>query len=125
MSATSPCDLRLARHELGQDPAEAQRLLAERGPHPVIARGGGVALVEHEVEHLQHRREPGGAFGLRRDLEGDLLPGERPLRADDPLRDGGLRYEERAGDLVGGQPAEEAQREGDPRFAWTRRGGRR
>src|SRR4029079_8010811 len=48
---------------------------------------------------------------LLRHLERDARLGERPLRADDPLRDRRLRDEERAGDLLGRQAAEEAQRE--------------
>lgn len=32
-------DLRLRRHELGQDSAETQRLLAERRTHPVVTGG--------------------------------------------------------------------------------------
>ena len=50
-------DLRLLRGELGQDAAEAQRVLAERGPHPVVAGGRRVALVEDEVDDLEHRRQ--------------------------------------------------------------------
>ncbi len=42
--------LRLRRGELGQDAAEAQRVLAQRGPHPVVAGGRRVALVEDEVD---------------------------------------------------------------------------
>ena len=39
---------------------------------------------------------------------------ERPLGADDALGDGRLRGQERAGDLLGGQAAEQPQGEGDP-----------
>ena len=56
-------DLRLLRSELGQDAAEPERVLAERGPHPVVAGGRRVALVEHEVEDLEHRRQTGGELG--------------------------------------------------------------
>src|SRR5712691_7900096 len=48
------------RNELRQDPAEAQGVLAQRRSHPVVAGGRRVALVEHEVDHLEHRGEAGG-----------------------------------------------------------------
>ena len=44
--------------QLGQDPAQPQRLLAELRPQPVLARGRRVALVEDEVDDLEHRRQP-------------------------------------------------------------------
>jgi hypothetical protein len=46
-----------------------------------------------------------------RNLERDLLLGQRPLGPDDPLGDRGLRGQERPGDLVGRQAADQAQRE--------------
>ena len=50
--------LGLAGRQPRQDAAEPQRLLAQLRPHPVLAGGGRVALVEDEVDHLQHRGEP-------------------------------------------------------------------
>jgi len=107
-------DLGLVRHELGEDPAEPERVLAQRRPHPVIARARGVALVEHEVEHLEHRGQPLGEIGAARDLVRDAGLGERPLGPDDPLRHGRLGDQERPGDLRGGQPAEQPEGERDP-----------
>ena len=109
-------DLGLLRRQLGEDAAEAQRFVAERRPHPVVAGGGGVALVEDEVDDPEHRREPRGAVGAARHLEGHALGGERALGADDALRDGRLRDEECAGNLVGGQAAEQPERERDARL---------
>ena len=48
--------LRLRREQLGQDASEPQRLLAQLGPHPVVAGGRRVALVEDQVDDLEHRR---------------------------------------------------------------------
>src|SRR5439155_11418234 len=48
-------DLRLPRSELGQDATETERVLAERGSHPVVTGGCRVALVENEVDDLEHR----------------------------------------------------------------------
>ena len=95
------------------------------GPHPVVAGGRRVALVEDEVDDLEHRRQAGGELGAARHLERDVLLGERPLGPDDALGDRRLRDEEGAGDLVGRQPAEQAQRERDPRLGRAAPGGRR
>ena len=58
-------------------------------------------------------RELGAARHLERDLRS---VGQRPLGADDALRDRRLGDEERARDLVGRQAAEQAQRERDARL---------
>ena len=113
--------LRLLRRELGQDAAEAQRVLAERRPHPVVAGGRRVALVEDEVDDLEHRRQPRGELVAARHLERDLRLGQRPLGADDALGDGRLRDEERARDLLGRQAAEQAERERDARLGGEHR----
>ena len=116
ISATRPCTS-------GSSGASPARMRPSRsassqscGPHPVVARGRRVALVEHEVDHLEHRREPRGALGAARDLERNARLGQRALGADDALRDGRLRHQKRARDLVGGQAAEQAQRQRDPRL---------
>ena len=50
--------LGLARGEPGQDPAQPQGVLAQRRPHPVVAGGGRVALVEDQVDDLEHGGQP-------------------------------------------------------------------
>ena len=109
-------DLGLRRNQLGQDAAEPERVLAELRSHPVVTAGRRVALVEDQVDDLEHRRQTGREIVSARQLEGDPGLGERALGADDPLGDGRLRDEERARDLLGGQPSEQAQREGNPRL---------
>ena len=91
ISATRPWTSGSRRSELGQDTPQTQRILAERGPHPVVTGGRRVALVEDEVDDLEHRRQAGGKLGPAGDLEGNLLFGERPLGPDDPLGDRRLR----------------------------------
>ena len=93
--------LRLVGREPREDAAEPKRLLEQRGPHPVVARRRGVALVEDEVDHLEHRGQPRAQLVARRQLEGHPRRGERALRAHDALRDRRLRHQERARDLVG------------------------
>ena len=91
ISATRPWTSGSLRSELGQDAAEPQRVLAERRPHPVVAGGRRVALVEDEVDDLEHRRQAGGELGPARDLEGDARLGEGALGPDDALGDRSAR----------------------------------
>ncbi len=113
--------LGLVGRQLGQDAAETQRFLAQLRPHPVVAGGGRVTLVEDEVDHLEHGGQAFGKLGPARHLEGDALLCQRPLGADDALGDGWLRDEEGAGDLVGRQTADQAQRERDAGFGGEHR----
>ena len=113
--------LRLVRSQLGQDPPQTQRVLAQRRPHPVVSRRRRIALVEDEVDHLEHRRQAGGPLRAARDFERDARLGERPLGTNDALGDGGLRDQERAGDLPGGQAAEQAQRQRQARLGGEHR----
>ena len=46
--------LGLLRREPCEDAPETQRVLAQRGPHPVVAGGGGIAFVEDQVGHFEH-----------------------------------------------------------------------
>ena len=69
-----PVHLRLVGRQLRQDPPQPQRLVAQRRPHPVLARGGGVALVEDEVDHLQHRGQPRRQLVPARHLERHARP---------------------------------------------------
>ncbi len=61
--------LGLQRRELGENAAEPQRLLAQRRAHPVLARGRRIALVEDQVDDLEHRGEPLGERVAARHLE--------------------------------------------------------
>src|ERR1700685_898320 len=98
--------------ECGEDAAEAERVFAEGGAHEVDSGGGGVALVEDEVDDFEDRGEAVGELGAAGDFEGDVLVGEGAFGADDALGDGGFRGEEGAGDLVGGEAAEETEGKG-------------
>jgi len=57
-------------HEGRENAPQPQRIFAKLGPHPVVARGGGIAFVEDEVDDLEHRREPLGQRHPTRHLEG-------------------------------------------------------
>ncbi len=104
-------NFRLARREPGEDAPDAQRLLAQPRPHPVLARGGGIALVEHQVDDFEHRGQPSGELAAPRDLEGHVRVAERAFGAHDALRDGGLGDQEGARDFFRGQSRQQPQRE--------------
>jgi hypothetical protein len=99
-------DLRLVGHQLGQRASEPDRL---RGELPAAA----VALVEDQVHDREHRREAVGQQVRRRDAERDPGVADLALRAYEPLGHRRLGHEERARDLLRGQPAERAQRQRD------------
>lgn len=86
-----------------------------------VAGGRRVALVEDEVDRLEHRGEAVGQLVAFGDLEGHPRRRERALRAHDPLRDRRLRDQVCAGDLPGRQAGEQAQGERDPRVGRQQR----
>ena len=81
-----------------------------------MAGRGGVALIEDEIDDLEHQGQPGRERVPARDLEGGTRLGQGPFRPHDALRNGRLRHQECAGDLVGRQATEQAERERDPRL---------
>jgi hypothetical protein len=105
-------DFGFLRGEFGEDAAEAEGVFAEGGADEVVSGGGGVALVEDEVDDFEDGGEAGGELGAARDFEGDVFFGEGAFGADDALSDGGFGGEEGAGDLSGGEAAEETEGEG-------------
>ena len=100
-----PVDLRLVRRQRRHDARQPHRLLAQLRAQPVVAGGGAVALIEDEVEHLQHRGQPRPQLGRARHLERHAGRGQGALGPHDPLRDRRLGDQVGAGDLVGGEPA--------------------
>ena len=107
-------DVRLVGHQLGQRPAQPDRL----GRQLVAAR---VALVEDQVDDGQHRGEPFRQQMVGRDAERDAGRLDLPLGADQPLGHRRLGDEERAGDLAGGQAAQRPQRQRHLRLDGERR----
>ena len=106
--------LGLVRHELGERTPEPDRLARE-------VPAASIALVEDQVDDCEHGRE-----AVREQVRGGYAkrdPGslDLPLRPDEPLRHGRLGDEERAGDLLGLQPAERPQGERDLRIELERR----
>ena len=107
---------RFHRRQSRQHASEPLRVLAERRPHPVVAGGGGVALVENQVDHFEHRREPHGELGPGRHFVRHLLFGERALGADDALLNGRFGGEKRPRNLRRGEAGQQLQRQRHARF---------
>ena len=99
------------RSQFGQDTSQPQRILAKRGPQPVVPGGRRVAFVENQVDDREHRRQPRREFSAARNFKGNLRLGESSLGAHDALCDGRLRDEIGARNFVGRQAAEQAQSE--------------
>ena len=116
-----PVHLRVGRCQGSQHPGEAERLEAEVGAHPGLARGGGVPLVEHQVDHRHHVVQTSGALGAGRHLQHRTRLGEGPLGPRDPLPHSGVLDQEPARDLLGGQPADQPERQGRPGLRRQRR----
>ena len=47
----------LVRHEFGQQPRQADRFGAQVFAYEVVAGRRGIPLVEHEIDHRQHRAQ--------------------------------------------------------------------
>ena len=106
-----PEHLRLVGSESGQHPREPHRLVRQVRAHPVLARGGGIALVEDEVDHRHDVVEAPGPLRTGGQLELGVRLGERLLGPRDALSHSGFRGQEPAGDLGGGEPANQTQRQ--------------
>ena len=76
-------DLWFAGGEFGEDAAEAESVFAEGGADEVFAGGGGVALVEDEVDDLEDGGEAGGEIGAAGDFEGDVFFAKGAFGTDD------------------------------------------
>ena len=107
--------------QLDDQPAEANRFGRQVVARQRLPRRGRVPFVEDQVDHVQDAVESIGQIGARRDLVRDPRVADLPLGADDALRDGRRRAEERARDLLGRQAADLAQRQRDPRVRRERR----
>ncbi len=103
LAVVGQCGVELAR--------QPDRLVGEAHADQGQTRARRVALVEHEVEHLQDGHRPRGSVGRRRQLEGGAARADRRLGPADPLGDGGLGDEQRPGDLRRREAAHRAQRQ--------------
>jgi hypothetical protein len=88
--------LRLVRRQLGEHATEAAARPRRAQGASSRRRSSRVALVEHEVDDLEDRRQPFLERLAARHLERHVRVGERLLGADDPLLDRRDRKQERA-----------------------------
>lgn len=98
--------LGLVGHELDQHAAEPDRLGAQ-----VVAGHRGRAGGEHETDDGEDGARPVGQVCVAGHPVGDAGVADLALGAHQPLRHRRLGHEERPGDLLGAEPAEQAQRE--------------
>ena len=82
----------------------------------MLAGARRVALVEHQVDHLEHGRQTLSQLVATGDLKWHARLGECALGANDALRDRALGDEKRARDLWRRQAAEQTQRQRDARL---------
>ena len=103
----------LVGHQLHQCPGQADRLRAQAGPDQLGPGGGGVALVEQQVQHGEHGAGPFQQHVVGRDPEGYARVADLALGPHQALRHGGFGDQERPGDLSRGEAGQSAQGEGD------------
>ena len=111
----------LLRHQHPQQPPETDGFGAEIRPYERSASGRRIALVEHQIDHSQHCVQPlrhilGVGHRIRNARIANL-----PLRAHESLRHRRWGYQKRAGDLVGLEAAQRAERQRDLRVEGERR----
>src|SRR3954468_21675934 len=109
------------RQQIDEQAPEPDRLARQVVPRHDRPRRGGIALVEHQIDHAQHGVEPRRQFVPRRHLVRNPRIANLRLGADDALRQRRCRREERLRDLLGPQAADLAQRQRHLRIRGERR----
>jgi hypothetical protein len=107
--------LGLAGQQAPHQSAQPDRLVAQLGPDQVIPGRRGVALGEHEVDHVQDDVEAPAALGRCGKREPAACGEDGLLGPGDPPGDGGLGQHQAAGDLGRAQPGDRAKGERDLR----------
>ena len=98
-------NLGFIRRKLSEYSAELQRVFAQRGSRPVIARRRGVSLVENQIDDFENRCESRLELSAAGNLEGNVSIRESPLRSYDSLRNRRLSHKKRACNLIRRQTA--------------------
>ena len=106
-------DLRLGGEEPQQQAAEPDRLLAQSAARLGRLRAGGIALVEHQINHRQHGADPLRPLHRAGSLEGHLGLGDARLGPGNSLFHGRLADQKGAGDLADAQARDDPQRQRD------------
>ena len=103
--------LGLVRHEGDEQAGQPDGLGAQVGAHELAPGRRAVALVEDQVDDAEHGTQPVRELGLARDAVGDVGGADLALGPHEALRHRRFGDEERPGDLLGLEAAEEAERE--------------
>ena len=106
-----PVHLGVVGDEAGQQAGEPDALMAQIRPRPGVALGGGIPLVEDQVDDRQHVVEAVRAFLTGRQFQGDAGVREGAFGPGDPPDHGRLRDQEGTGDLGAGQAADQPEGE--------------
>ena len=108
-------DLGLGGVEAQQQAGKPDRLLRQGLAHGrairerIAAAGGGIALVEQQIDHGGDGGQALGALDGARRLEGHLGLGDAALGPGDALLHGALAHQEGARDLRHGEAGDDAQ----------------
>ena len=102
-------------------PSESQRLKAEILADQIGAGLCGIALVEHEIDHFEHRVEARRQLRARRHVERQALIANLPLRPHQPLGNRALVGEKGAGDFADTEAADRFEAERHAGIAGQRR----
>src|SRR6266851_2885140 len=78
-------DLRLLGKELREHASQAECIVAECCPHPLVPGGCGVSLVEDQIDDGQHRLKPLSQLVTTRSLKGNMSLGQCLLGSKDAL----------------------------------------
>ena len=111
-----PANLAFVRHQVDQDRAQLDRPIHEIGSYQDVSSGRRVTRSEDEMHRSQHGVETLGQLMGDRHAVGDPRTRDLLLRPSDPSRHGRLANQERMGDLLGGQAADQPQRQRDLRL---------
>lgn len=101
-----------------EQPRKADGFRGEICPDDLIARGRGIALVEDEVDDMQHPVQPFRQFVPFGDLVGNFRRPDLVLRTNDALRHSRGGDEKRVGDLLGRKPAYFSKSHRHLRVSW-------
>jgi hypothetical protein len=104
------------RQQFDEQSPQPDRFIAQIVANGRCARRSGVALVEHEIDDVQHGVEAIGQLLASGHLIRNLRVANLALGSNDALRDGGRRGQEGARDFFRRQAAHFAQRERDARI---------
>ncbi len=95
---------------------QAAAFVAELAPDEQLPGRGEIALIEDEVDDVEHGRQPVLELGATGGQIRDAPVADEAFGPHDPLGDGRLGHHEGTGDLGRREPGDQTQRQGDLRL---------